>query len=606
MQDRDHWPPEHTPEQILDAASIQNVDTARMALRWALERLQKLERDKTDLADKARDEERLRLKAEEERAAVQRTLSLRSGENDQRELYYAKLEEFLTLQLQGRLDPAAVAKRELEAAQLQELMQRKEQQLEKERQAQKVSLDRDFERLREETERQAKAEVQRAERAAEAKREALEQEHLLKLADIHERQAALKQAERGLAERQAHFEQYYAQQRAQLQSELRNFRAEIDDQVQFRTQVAERLIEERSAALQQGWAREKALLVRELEGWRARAHELGPKALELERALALADDAALKARAQADRQTMLLEELRQSSAAERQALAAETERWRAQALAVGEEARGNRESLAAAEERARRAAASAEAQAASFEESGKAWERERDSLAAEKQEWRSRTEELLERNLELGKRLAVAEESAVQTKAAAERQIEVLELRVKSGAQELESASAELAEARERGARADRLARRVDELSAERDALRAELDEARAKAREVLPRLSELERGLTAAEESEGAVERHLARLRERESAWGRERAELSSELTSTRKDLEAAIARGLAAERDLAAAREAAEQLRGLGERQAARFDERLEAWQAERAELLARLVDAEKPKKTEDPGIA
>src|SRR5205807_10551650 len=133
--------------------------------------------------------------------ALQRTLSLRSGETDQRELYYAKLEEYLSLQLQGKLDLVKLAKRELETGQLQEHLTQKQAQLEREYSARKAQLERDLERLRQETETSAKEQVRRAERAAEARRESLEQDHVQKLAELHERDAALKHAERALGER---------------------------------------------------------------------------------------------------------------------------------------------------------------------------------------------------------------------------------------------------------------------------------------------------------------------------------------------------------------------------------------------------------------------
>ncbi len=636
MADLDERPPEHTPEQILDTSTIQNIDTARMALRWALERLHKLERDKQDLIERAKTEERAKLKAQDEHAALQRTLSLRCGETDQRELYYAKLEEYLSLQLQGKLDLVKLAKRELETAQLQELLSQKQVQLEREYGARKAQLEGDLHRLRDETERAAKEQVRRAERFAEARREALEQDHVQKLAELHERDAALKHAERSLAERTAHFEQYYAAQRAQLQSEVRNFKAEIDDQVQFRVQIAERLIEERANALQQGWTREKALILRELETWRSKAQELGPRAVELERAAALAEEAARQSRAAADRQTILLEEQRQAWQAERQTLQAELERWKTQALAQVNELHSLREALAASDERARQARAAQEAQAASFEESGKAWERERDTLAAEKQEWRARTDELLERNLELGKQLAVAEEAVLQTKAAAERELAILEEKLKGARAESEAAQAESSEARaradaawkraqaferklreaeeviagsegDRTSREERLKRRVDELTEQREALKAELDEARRRAQEVLPRLLELEKGLSAAEESEDAVERHLLRFREQEKIWQRERAELAEEIAALRGRLESANARALEAQRGLAAAREQAQEVAAAGERQAARFDERRLAWERERealerdlSDVRARLSALDKPAAT------
>src|SRR5579883_1214051 len=164
------------PPQFLDTDSIQNLDTARMALRWALERLQKLDRDKAELTEKAALEERAKKKALDEYASLQKTLALRANESDQRELYYAKLEEFLSLKLEGKVDAASLAKRELEVEQLRSLLDHKQGQLEKEYELKRANLDADYRRLREETATQLREQQKRLEQAQESRRTQLEQD----------------------------------------------------------------------------------------------------------------------------------------------------------------------------------------------------------------------------------------------------------------------------------------------------------------------------------------------------------------------------------------------------------------------------------------------
>src|SRR4051812_13304874 len=108
----------HTPEEIVDVETIKNLDAARLTLRWALERLHKETDQKHELEQKLTAAEKGIQRAADDRVALERTLALRSAEADDRELYYRRLEEFLTLRLDGKIDLAALAHRELEADQL--------------------------------------------------------------------------------------------------------------------------------------------------------------------------------------------------------------------------------------------------------------------------------------------------------------------------------------------------------------------------------------------------------------------------------------------------------------------------------------------------------
>src|SRR5579872_5005333 len=161
------------PPSLLDTDSIQSLDTARMALRWALERLQKLDRDKNELSDRLALEQRAKAKALEEYASLQKTLALRSGEADQRELYYAKLEEFLSLKLEGKLDLAALARREVESGELRRLLDHKQAQLEKEYELKRANLEADHRRLKEESETAARESQRRLEQQGESRRAGL-------------------------------------------------------------------------------------------------------------------------------------------------------------------------------------------------------------------------------------------------------------------------------------------------------------------------------------------------------------------------------------------------------------------------------------------------
>lgn len=601
-------PQTHTPEQIVNADAIQNLDTARMALRWALERMHKLEEDKGAQADKAAAAERAAARAKDEYASLQKTVSLRGAETTQRELYYAKMEEFLSLHLGGKLDLAALAKREIEVQNLQELLQQKEVQLEKELQARRSALDRDFQKMRVEHEQTSRTKTRQEEQAYELKRSALEQEYLSRMAEVHEREILLKQENQAFTERQAHFEEYHSTQQAMLQTAVKNFRGEIDGQVEFRLEMSEKILAERYAGLDAAWAQEKALLLRELESWRLKSQELGPKVLELEQTVALSEEAGRLARAAVHRQTIMLEEHRRSAQAEAAALIADAAQWKEKSLLQMAELVELKQGVEAAEEKARQAEGAAQTQSARFEEARKSAELERAALAAEADSWRQRFEKAAARAQEEARGAAVLEEALAQARQACEQLAGQLEERKlgwdaekKNLQAEADDAKARLAQARERGGEAGRDAGRAEaahaELAAERERLegaRAEeakaLAEARGRAEEAAARALELDKELSKSREAEGAAARRLARIEEQKAAWDGEREALIGEITTSRREAGAQLDRLLELERRLAAADEALAQVRAAGERQAARFDEQRKAWEDERAYLRAR----------------
>lgn len=552
-------PQTHTPQEILNADTIQNLDTARMALRWALERMHKLEQEKGALADKGAEAERARSKAQEEYAALQKTISLRGSEANQRELYYAKMEEFLSLQLGGKLDLPALAKRELEAQRLQELLQNKEQHLEKELSVKRAAMERDFQRLRTELEAEARAKARQAEQALALKQSSLEQEYLSHMAEAHEKEILVKQETQALAERQKHFEEYYSTQRAELQSQVKNFRNDVQDQVDFRLQMAERILTERYSGIEAGWNQEKALLSKELDSWRGRAQELGPKVLALEQSVAVAEESAQQARSSSDRYAIILEEHRRGTKVDLAALQADAASWKEKAAHQLGEILDLKQRAYAAEE-ARRAV-----------------EAEKASFAVETNEWRQR----------FGQARAAAQEEA-RSKAALEEAL--AQARRSNGLQE-----AALEERRLRWEK-ERKALHADFADSQAK-LEAELAAARKRAQESLTRLLELEKGLSGAEESENVMERHLARAEQQKTASENERAQFLAEIAQSRDEAAKNHSKLLELDRRLATAVESGEQIRAAMERQSARFDEQKKGWDAERAELLAR-IESLKPK--------
>lgn len=118
------------PSQV---EKITSLETARMTLRWALERMSSLEKSRAEQEKRAEAEISLRQKADSENETLKR---------EQRELYYKKLEEFIALHLAGKLGtppPAPAAKpaekeerdpREADLAARERALDRRRQELE--------------------------------------------------------------------------------------------------------------------------------------------------------------------------------------------------------------------------------------------------------------------------------------------------------------------------------------------------------------------------------------------------------------------------------------------------------------------------------------------
>jgi hypothetical protein len=555
-------PREHTPQEIVDVETIRNLDTARMALRWALERLHKETDARHAFEEKAKAAEKALQKAGEEHAALQRTLSLRSNEADERELYYRRLEEFLSLRLEGKLDPAALAHKELELDQLKRLLDQKLAQTDKELAARRAALEREYKHAREESEQAARDAARAREQALEIKSRALEQEHLAKMGELREKELLLGHEEKALSERQSHFEEYYANQRAELSAQLKSVREEIDAQVRLRVELVERTLGERHTSLEAVWSREKALLVRELETWRDKVLELTPLVGSLELQNAEAREAARQSRLAADAEALVFEQQRLGFAAERliaekdrKALADQVEDWREKAERHLHSTHDLAKRLTQSEEQAVQLRAAADREIAAIEERKLDSKRQVESLQLEISNWKKKTQEAMARAFELENKLAAAGDALDQARLQAGAQLERFE--------------------------AHRLA-----WDQTQQALAAETEEARRRAAEMLPRLMELERGLASAEQTQASEERRFLRFEEERRGWQEERRLLESELKQWREQANAQALRLLELERAVAVAEETERQVRAAGERQAARFDAQRKAWETGKEE--------------------
>ena len=537
------------PRSLQDIESIQSLDTARLALRWALEKIQSLEKDKAGLSEKAEAAERQREKTQENLISLQKTIGLKNAESTQRELYYAKLEEYLSLKLEGKLDVALLAKKELEVSQLQEMLSQKQAHLEKDFAARKEALERDFNLLRSELESETREKMRRSEATLEARRAALEEEFFSKNAQLSDRKAQIGAESKHLEERKAHFENYYKEERAHLQAALKGFRDEIKEEVALRVEMAERILEERRESLEKVYSEERALLIREIENWRSKVKELGPKNIDLEKLLALAEDKNFQVQASLDRIVLSREAERAAYQADKEGLLKDSEIWRKQALALLEESQNLKAKLSEAQTHSEISEKEAENLRGRIQ-----------ILTEEFSSSRKRNEELWKKSVALQNSLTEALERS-----------EALEERGKSN------------EAR--------MKKELNDFIERHEALSAEFKEARAQSASQMDRLIQLEKELSQARQAAVNADLKLAGAQREIEILKNERQAAIEEVGKLRKEIESAMIQNLSLERNLSELEQKLRKEEKTREIESHQFNHEKEMWNKEREILEARL---------------
>jgi len=305
---------------LKDVESIQSLDTARLALRWALERMRALERRVEETERSAQISADASAKSASELDAARDLLGRRAAEAAERERYYAKVEEYLSLKLGGGLDAAALAAREARLEAREGELQRREIETEARVKEARRHAEEETRRAKAEAAASADALVRGARAEADERLAARDREMSERLVALHETEARLNALERALAERRRRFEEFHAAQRAALDREAKSINEAAIDQAEFLERRVEQGLAQRTAALERAAQVEKQALLEELATWRARAREHLPALLDAQRRAVEAEDAL-------SRQGEENQALQRTKAA----LTEELTRWRAEA-----------------------------------------------------------------------------------------------------------------------------------------------------------------------------------------------------------------------------------------------------------------------------------
>ncbi|MEK7383203.1 MAG: hypothetical protein AAB262_07940 [Elusimicrobiota bacterium] len=305
---------------LRDIESIQSLDTARLALRWALERMRTLEKHAEEATADSKRVENARTKIASELESAQELLTRRLNEALERERYYSKIEEYLNLKLEGGIEPAALAKREARIEEREALVQRRE--IDGEHALKAAQLRRDDELRTSLAELSAASEARLAQARGEYDKRAASLERALseRQISLHEKEAQLSALERGLEERRKRFEEFHAAQRAALERESASINQTTQDQAGFLERRIELALAAKSKALESAAQADRQLLLGELAEWRAKAREHLPALLEAQRRASEAEDSMHRL----EEETALLQKANAL-------LSAELSRWRQQA-----------------------------------------------------------------------------------------------------------------------------------------------------------------------------------------------------------------------------------------------------------------------------------
>lgn len=268
---------------LRDVDSIQNLDTARMALRWALERMRALEKRVSEVEAAAKSAEDGRARAAAELDGARDLLARRANESLERERYYAKVEEYLNLKLEGGLNPATMAQREARIDAREAELQGREAEAENRVRAAKRRFEEETRRATAEAAASAELRITEARTQAEKRAAGLERDLSERLLALHEKEGQLSAMERTLEERRRRFEEFFAAQRASLHSESSAINQAAADQASFVESRVEAALAAKTTAIERAAQADKQILMEELASWRAKAREHLPELLEAQR-----------------------------------------------------------------------------------------------------------------------------------------------------------------------------------------------------------------------------------------------------------------------------------------------------------------------------------
>lgn len=272
------------PRQVdlTDVEAINSLDTARMTLRWALERLRALELANADLEARLAESEKAKGELGKERESAKAALEGGAEERRRKELYYRRMEELLNSYCRGQLDVGELARRQAELDEIKRETAEFQARLEQEHAARRLELEAEHRRLAAGLTARAEAETKAVRESAEQARRLWEKDFGAREGSLRTREARLAAREKAIDERQAALEADVLDRRRALEDELGRRRDRLEEEHRLRLEAWTQERAAREDALERAWRAEEAALREKASAWEERAREYLGRVLELE------------------------------------------------------------------------------------------------------------------------------------------------------------------------------------------------------------------------------------------------------------------------------------------------------------------------------------
>lgn len=263
-------------EQLVN--DVTSLDTARMTLRWALERLNTIEKDKADLKKSLTLAEETAKKLQAKEASLQDAYSSRNKTLEEKEDFYTKLEATMSLLGEGKLDIQQLLKKEAKLDSLRKS-------LETEYEDKFTELDRNQRSIIERwNTRLLEVESQYAGRLAEAQkkydslRAELDAEHQVRLTELQASfrakekdqlsrieflESSVHESEAKVENRRRELETEYMQKRKEADGNYRKLRAMLEADMQEKLRAMDSDHSAQVSSLEASWQTERARLLEE-------------------------------------------------------------------------------------------------------------------------------------------------------------------------------------------------------------------------------------------------------------------------------------------------------------------------------------------------------
>lgn len=267
---------ETTPQDVsAQLDSLDNLDTAKMTLRWALERLRSLE---------ARNAE-LQKRFEETRAALLARKTMKGREEEcatEREAYYGKVEALLSQFCEGTLDLKALLVRESDLDLREKSLRFRADELEKEYARRLETLERGFKKLQAEAELRAREQDEKTRKDLEESKSAMDRGFVSREVALKQLERLLAARDKDLTEREARLQDLFRRHQEENDRELQLLREDLLSEYQRKSAAWERERAEADARREGDWLCEKRRLLAAAVRWEAQAKEYAEKAAALE------------------------------------------------------------------------------------------------------------------------------------------------------------------------------------------------------------------------------------------------------------------------------------------------------------------------------------